>query len=202
MKQAVCYNVRIVELIYLEDNMVKDKKMVNKLCISAMFIAIGWLVPFLSGQNTALGNMLCFMHIPVIVAGFVLGPGYGAIIGAVTPITRFMIFGMPPIYPIGVCMAVELTGYGFLSGFLFRLLKKRSKFQEIVIIYISLIGAMLGGRLLWGAARVLCGVFSNTAFTWKLFMTGAFVTAWPGILIQIFLIPAIIIGLNRSKIMK
>lgn len=182
--------------------MMKDTKVINKLCIGAMFIAIGWLVPFLSGQNTTLGNMLCFMHIPVIVAGFILGPGYGALIGLITPITRFMIFGMPPIYPIGVCMAAELAGYGFLSGFLFRILKKKTGLQDIVIIYISLLSAMLGGRLIWGAARVLCGVFSNNAFTWKLFMTGAFVTAWPGILIQIFLIPAIIMGLNKSKVIK
>lgn len=171
---------------------------VTKLCISAMFIAIGWLLPLLSGQNTELGNMLCLMHIPVLLAGYALGPQYGLIVGVVTPLSRFLIFGRPPIYPTGICMAVELAGYGFISGCIYKLLKKSGKVNDLAAIYISLITAMIGGRVLWGASRAVCGLVSNSAFTWKMFLTAGFVTAIPGILIQLFLIPAIVMALGRS----
>ena len=171
---------------------------VTKMCLSAMFIAIGWILPLLSGQNQELGNMLCLMHIPVFVAGFILGPQYGIIVGAVTPLTRFLIFGRPPIYPTGLCMAFELAAYGFLSGFIFRLLVKKNV-NELLSIYVSLVGAMVVGRLVWGISRALCGIVSQSTFTWKMFITAGFVTAIPGILIQLFLIPALVMILNKVK---
>ncbi len=171
---------------------------ITKMCLAAMFIAIGWILPLLSGQNQELGNMLCLMHIPVLVAGFILGPEYGIMVGAVTPLTRFLIFGRPPIYPTGVCMAFELAAYGFLSGFIYKLLVKKGA-NDLLSIYIALVGAMLGGRLIWGVSRALCGVISQSTFTWKMFITAGFVTAVPGILIQLFLIPAIVMVLNKVK---
>ncbi len=171
---------------------------ITKMCLAAMFIAIGWILPLLSGQNQELGNMLCLMHIPVLVAGFILGPEYGIMVGAVTPLTRFLIFGRPPIYPTGVCMAFELAAYGFLSGFIYKLLVKKGA-NDLLSIYIALVGAMLGGRLIWGVSRALCGVISQSTFTWKMFITAGFVTAVPGILIQLFLIPAIVMILNKVK---
>ncbi|MBQ4284729.1 MAG: ECF transporter S component [Lachnospira sp.] len=170
---------------------------VTKLCLASMFIAIGWLLPFVSGQNTELGNMLCLMHIPVLVAGYALGAQYGLLVGVVTPLTRFLIFGRPAIYPTAVCMAVELAGYGFLSGLIYGMLKKSGKVNDIAAIYISLISAMIGGRLLWGVSRVVCGVFSQSAFTWSAFVTAGFVTAIPGMLIQLFLIPAIVMAVGK-----
>ncbi len=171
---------------------------VTKMCLAAMFIAIGWILPLLSGQNQELGNMLCLMHIPVLVAGFILGPEYGIMVGAVTPLTRFLIFGRPPIYPTGVCMAFELAAYGFLSGFIYKLLVKKGA-NDLLSIYVALVGAMLGGRLIWGVSRALCGVISQSTFTWKMFIAAGFVTAVPGILIQLFLIPAIVMVLNKVK---
>lgn len=171
---------------------------VTKMCLSAMFIAIGWILPLLSGQNQELGNMLCLMHIPVLVAGFILGPQYGLMVGAVTPITRFLIFGRPPIYPIGVCMAFELAAYGFFSGFIYKLLVKKN-INELFSIYAALISAMIGGRLIWGISRAICGIISQSSFTWKMFITMGFVTAIPGILIQILLIPALIMILNKVR---
>lgn len=175
-----------------------SKLKVTKLCVASMFVAIGWLLPFLSGQSTELGNMLCLMHIPVLIAGFVLGPQYGLVVGAITPLTRFLLFGRPAIYPTAVCMAAELAAYGFISGILYKILKRKN--GELAAIYISLISAMIGGRLLWGVSRAICGIVSQSAFTFKMFVTAGFVTAIPGILIQLFLIPALVLAVNRSGI--
>jgi len=54
-----------------------------------MFIALGWLLPFITGQIQQVGNMLCPMHLPVLIAGFVLGPWYGCVIGMVIPLKRY-----------------------------------------------------------------------------------------------------------------
>lgn len=181
--------------------MSKNSVQINKLCLGAMFVALGWLMPFITGQIPEIGNMLCPMHIPVMIAGFVLGPWYGAFIGFIVPITRSIIFGTPPLYPLAVGMMFELATYGLICGLSFRLLHKHTKIPDIANIYISLILAMIFGRVVWGVTRAICGLFPNNYFTWTMFLSGAFVLAWPGILIQIFLIPAIILTLYRAKLL-
>lgn len=164
----------------------------RKISISAMFLAIGWLLPFLSGQIPQVGNMLCLIHIPAILAGFLLGPWYGLFIGFLIPISRSVIFGMPPLYPKALCMAFEMAAYGCLAGGMYRVIKNGKRFSETGVIYISLLLSLLGGRLVWGIAMFLCGVISVSPITWKFFVTEAFVNAWPGILIQICLLPALV----------
>jgi len=69
--------------------------------------------------------MLCPMHIPVLLCGFLCGPAWAAIVGAVAPLLRFALFGMPPIFPTGTAMAFELAAYGAVSGLMYRLLPKK-----------------------------------------------------------------------------
>ncbi|MDE7161970.1 MAG: ECF transporter S component [Anaeroplasmataceae bacterium] len=182
--------------------MSKRRFQINKLCLSAMFMAIGWLMPFITGQIPEFGNMLCPMHIPVLIAGFVLGPWYGAMIGFLLPLTRFFIFGMPVLYPIGIGMMFELAVYGFISGLLYRILHSYTRIPDVANIYITLIAAMIFGRCIWGVSRAICGLFPNNSFTWMAFLSGAFLTAWPGILLQLFLIPAIIYCLSRANLLQ
>lgn len=181
--------------------MKKNRLQIKKICLTAMFIALGWLLPFITGQIQQVGNMLCPMHFPVLIAGFVLGPWYGCIIGMIIPLTRSFIFGMPPLYPIGFAMMFELAMYGLVSGFLFQLLKEKTKWSDLTIIYISLIAAMILGRGVWGVTRAICGLFPSSSFTWKAFISGAFLTAWPGIMIQIILIPILIFTLDKAKLL-
>lgn len=146
--------------------------------------------------------MLCPMHIPVLLAGFVLGPWYGSMIGFILPLTRFFIFGMPILYPIGIGMMFELAVYGLVSGLVYRILHQKTKLPDIANIYISLVFAMILGRAVWGVTRAICGLFPNNSFTWKLFLSGAFLTAWPGILFQLFFIPLVIFCLSRANLLK
>lgn len=91
-------------------------------------------------------------------------------------------------------MAVELAAYGLIAGFLYN----RSRWQCIISLYRSLIAAMIGGRLVWGIARVLMTGVSGEAFTWQMFLSGALLTAIPGIMIQLVFIPAIMVALDRT----
>ena len=166
--------------------------------LAAMFMALGLVLPFLTGQIQQIGNMLLPMHLPVLVCGLICGWQYGAVVGFVLPLLRFVLFGMPPIYPMGVSMAFELATYGFLVGWLF----SHSRWQCIISLYRCLIAAMVGGRLVWGAVRVLLSGVAGQAFTWEMFLSGALLTAIPGIVLQLTLIPALMLALDRTGLVK
>ena len=158
-----------------------------------MFLAAALVLPFLTGQIPQIGNALCPMHIPVLLCGFFCGPWYGLAVGFAAPLLRFAVFGMPPLIPIGIPMSLELAAYGLLSGLLYRLLPKKK-----LCVYVSLVTAMLAGRLVWGAARVVLYGLGKSEFGWAAFLSGAFLNAIPGILIQLLLIPALVIALEKN----
>ncbi len=169
---------------------------VKKLAVTAMLFAVGMVLPFFIGQIPAIGKMLLPMHIPVLLCGFIVGWQYGALIGFLLPIVRGLVFGMPPLYPNAIAMAFEMAAYGFVSGYLY----SHAKWQCTKMLYISLVTAMLAGRLVWAFAEViLLGIGGNT-FTWKMFAAGAFLNAIPGIIVQLVLIPLIMVALRRAKV--
>lgn len=167
----------------------------QKLTLGALFVALGIVLPFFTGQIPSIGSKLLPMHLPVILSGFVCGGPIGLIVGALTPILRSMLFGMPPMMPTAVCMAFELATYGFVSGYLFEKLPKKNS-----SIFASLVIAMLVGRVVWGIVSfVIYGAMGN-AFMMKMFIAGAFLNAIPGIILQLILIPIIVYSLQKAKL--
>lgn len=170
----------------------KQRKLLM-LASGAVCLALALVLPFLTGQIPEIGSMLCPMHIPVLLCGFVCGPWYGAMVGFIAPLLRFVLFGMPPIMPTGIAMSLELCAYGVISGLLYRYLPRK-----IGGIYAALVAAMLCGRAVWGAARVVLMGLGSSTFSWAAFMTGAFTNAVPGILVQLILIPALVLALQKA----
>jgi uncharacterized membrane protein len=84
--------------------------------MAGLFLALGLVMPFLTGQIPSLGNKLLPMHIPVLLCGFVCGGPTGLIVGFILPILRSVLFSMPPMYPMAMSMAFELAVYGFVQG--------------------------------------------------------------------------------------
>lgn len=166
---------------------------VQLLVTSAICLALCMVLPFLTGQIPEIGGALCPMHIPVLLCGFLCGPAYAAVVGAIAPLLRFALFGMPPIFPTGVAMCFELAVYGLVSGWLYRRLPKRTS-----SIYIALIAAMAAGRIVWGVVRVILSGVAGSSFTWAAFMSGAILNAIPGIVVHIVLIPVIVMALRRA----
>jgi len=164
-----------------------------KLVLSAICLTLCMVLPFLTGQIPEIGSMLSPMHIPVLLCGFIAGPFRASVVGLIAPVLRFALFGMPPIFPTGVAMSFELAVYGAVSGLLYAKLPKRTE-----NIYISLIAAMLLGRIAWGMASMLLSGVTGSAFTWAAFMAGAFTSAIPGIILHIVLIPVIVMALQRA----
>ena len=165
----------------------------KKMVLAAMFLALALTLPFVTGAIPELGNALCPMHIPVLLCGFFCGPWYGLAVGLTAPLLRSVLFGAPPLMPIGIAMSFELAAYGLLSGLLYRILPKRRPY-----LYVSLLSAMLGGRLVWGAVRVILYGLGKSPFGWAAFLSGAFTNAIPGIVVQIVLIPVLVMALEKK----
>jgi len=170
---------------------------VKKIVLAAVCLALCMVLPFLTGQIPEIGQALSPMHIPVLLCGFLCGWPLAAVVGFVAPILRFVLFGMPPIFPTGVAMAFELASYGLVSGLLYAMLPKKP-----VNIYVSLIAAMLAGRVVWGIVSwAILGV-TGSPFTFQAFIAGAFTGAVPGIICHIVLIPIIVFALEKAKVLK
>lgn len=175
-------------------NKTKNSKNLRNLIAAAICLALCMALPFLTGSIPQIGNALLPMHIPVLLCGFLYGPYYAAIVGLIAPALRFALFGMPPIFPTGAAMCFELATYGLVSGLLYKKLPKKVSFT-----YTSLVAAMLSGRVVWGFVRVLLSGVSGSAFTWELFISGAVLNAIPGIVVQIVLIPAVVVALEKTE---
>ena len=169
-------------------------KTTKKLTLSAMFLAIGMVLPFLTGQIPEVGNMMLPMHIPVLLCGLICGWQYGAVLGFVLPLIRYFVFGMPVLFPTGTAMAFELMTYGLVIGLVYSV----SRWKCIISLYRALIAAMIAGRIVWAAAQMILLGVSGGAFTMKIFLAGAFFNAVPGIIIQLVLIPTVMVALGRT----
>ena len=174
----------------------RSKKSVTKrLVMSAVFVALGLIMPFITMQIQSIGNMLLPMHIPVLLCGFLCGAPYGVLVGAIVPVFRSMLFGMPVMMPMAVGMSFELAAYGLISGLLYSVLADK-KFGT----YIALLGAMFTGRAVWGLVSCVLYRILGNVFTWELFMAGALFNAIPGIIIQLAVIPVLVNTLARARL--
>lgn len=186
-----------------EDDQIPMKENTNKrpardAAVAAMLLAVGLLLPFLTGQIQQIGNMLLPMHLPVLLCGLICGWKWGTAVGFILPLFRFVLFGMPPIYPQGIAMAFELATYGGVVGALYA----HSRWQCVRALYRCLVIAMLAGRVVWGVAEVFLLGLGPDGFTWQLFMAGAFLNCIPGIILQLIAVPAIMAALNRTGLVR
>ena len=164
----------------------------KRLVVSALMLALALVLPYFTGGIPAIGNLLLPMHLPVLLCGFVCGPVWGLAVGAVAPLLRFALFSMPALWT-AIPMAFELATYGAAAGLLYSRLPRRAG-----NIYVSLVGAMLAGRVVWGVVKFVLSGLQNTEFPFSAFVAGAFTTAIPGIIVQLVLIPLLVLGLDRA----
>ena len=163
---------------------------------SGMCLALCLILPFFTGQIPTIGSMLCPMHLPVLLAGFLCGPWWALLVGITAPLLRHVLFSMPPLLT-AIAMSFELAAYGAVSGLIYRKTKR-----DLPGIFLSLITAMICGRVLWGIVRVLMTGVSGEPFTWALFLAGAYTNAIPGILLQLILIPVLVTALKNANYME
>ena len=161
---------------------------INRLVYASLFLALALVLPFLTGQIPQIGAMLTPMHFPVLLCGFLCGWQWGIAVGFAAPLLRSVLFGMPVMYPMAVCMALELATYAAVAGMLYRVFPQKRRF-----LYVSLIISMILGRLVWGLARFLCAGLDISTFGLSAFWTGTVAMSVPGILLQLLIVPVLVI---------
>ena len=174
------------------------KRYIQTLVQAGLLLALCLLLPFLTGQIPQVGSMLLPMHLPVLLAGYLCGPLWAAGVGAVAPLLRNLLFGMPPLYPVGLSMTVELAVYGLVVG----LVWPRVREKGAAGVYMALVSAQLVGRLAWGAARFVMMGLGGSEFSLALFLSGAVTGAVPGIVLQLVLVPVLVRALQKAGVLR
>ena len=177
--------------------MAKKKKVTKTsyLIMALICLAISAVLPMLTDQVPRFGQRLRPMHIPVLIAGFACGPVIGFVVGLAAPMLSLLLHGVPALIPAGFAMSFELATYGLISGLLYSQLPRKTG-----SIYVSLITAMIVGRIVWGASMIALSSQAGLHFTYQMFMTYAFIDAMPGVLLHIVLIPAVVIALEKTNL--
>lgn len=167
----------------------------KKVTLSALFLALGIVLPFFTGQIKEIGSMLLPMHIPVFLCGLICGKRYGAAVGVMVPLLRSLMFSMPVFYPMALSMAAELATYGFVVGLLY----EKSPWKCVKSLYRAMIAAMVAGRVVWGIAMSCLMYVQSEPFGFGAFFASAVIRAIPGIILQFVFIPMVMVALKKAK---
>ena len=167
---------------------------IKKSIITAVCIALCYVIPLMFHGIQNAGSIFCPMHIPVFICGLICGWQYGLLCGIAGPALSSALSSMPPV-AILPSMMVELAAYGTAAGLMMKLVRTKSTYADL---YISLIAAIVCGRVLAGLAKAL--IFARGSYSMSAWIAGSVVTSWPGTVIQLVFIPTIVFALMKSHL--
>jgi uncharacterized membrane protein len=157
--------------------------------LTGLLLATGVIFPFIFHQFGIAGRIFLPMHIPVFLAGLILGPWAGLLVGALCPGLSAVMTGMPPAV-LAIPMTPELAAYGLISGLLFR--------GTRASLYVSLLGAMIIGRIVWCLMAVLIAPLLGFPGRTLAVVLAALAIGWPGIVLQLLFVPPIVLRIRRT----
>lgn len=166
---------------------------VKKSILTAVCIALCVVLPQAFHAIPNAGAVYLPMHIPVLLCGLICGAPYGLLCGLAGPALSHLFTGMPPIGMLP-SMLIECAVYGLAAGLMMNIRTKKL----YVDLYLSLVVAMVAGRIVSGIAKAL--IFSAGEYSMALWVTGSFVTSLPGIIIQLALIPTVVFALMKARL--
>lgn len=172
----------------------KKISVVKKSIITAVCIALCYVVPLLFHGVQNAGRVFLPMHLPVFLCGLICGWQYGLLCGLAGPALSSLLTTMPPVAMLP-SMMLELAVYGCVSGLMMRFIRTKNTYADL---YISLIAALLCGRVVAGLMQAL--IFSKGAYSMTAWVSGYVVTSWPGTLIQLVLLPSVVFALMKAHL--
>lgn len=170
----------------------KTKTSLYRLVTTAVCIALCVVLPFAFHAIPNGGTLFSPMHLPVLLCGIVCGPVYGLVCGLFGPLLSSLLTGMPGMAYLPTMM-LELALYGLISGLFMKFVHTGKQTADL---YISLLAAMLSGRILTGIARAL--IFARGTYSLKAWASGYFVSCLPAIILQLILIPILYVALQKA----
>ena len=163
---------------------------VRSYILTAAFVSLAVLVPWVFHQFHLAGPTFLPMHIFVLLAGLLFGWRAGLIVGLFTPLASYAVSGMP-VPAILPQILIELSAYGLIAGGL----RERYNLRPIW----SLLGAIIGGRLALLLALLVIYLVAGESYSPLGLETSPFAAfysvikqGWPGIALQLVSIPALI----------
>lgn len=142
------------------------------------------------------------MHFPVLLCGILCGQWLGLICGIVTPLVSLLATGRPPFPNPLVPMLLELAAYGFFTGLMRGIFLRNTRANRFSSV-LALVVAMVLGRAvnaISAAFFMATSVQSYFAALWTKF-GGNFVSTWAAIILQLVLIPALLLALQRGGVL-
>ncbi len=167
---------------------------IKKTAITAICTALAVVLPIALHSVANAGRVLLPMHLPVLLCGLVCGWPFGLLAGVLGPVLSSLITGMPGAAHLPG-MIIELAVYGLVAGLLMRWIRTG---KTVVDILLSLLGAMLAGRIAAGLAKAL--IFAAGEYSFAAWVTAHFVTGLPGILLQLVLLPLVFLALEKARL--
>lgn len=175
----------------------KQRDSILKIAFSGVCLALCLLLPFLTANSQSLGNILCLMHIPVLLCGFISGWQYGFVVGATAPILRNWLFGMPPFPTVAVPMMAELAVYGLLTGLLYKFFAKKMGY-----VYLNLTISLVAGRMVSVLVKYVLYALDQTQFSLTTVLKMNFITTLPGVALQLALVPTVLYALKKGGVLR
>mgnify|MGYP001084721693 CR=1 FL=1 len=167
---------------------------VKRSMLTAVCIGLCVVLPMAFHSIPNAGSIFLPMHIPVLLCGLICGWSFGLLCGLAGPLLSSLLTGMPPMAYLP-SMLVELAAYGLVCGLMINLVHTKKLYADL---YISLVVALIAGRIVAGVARAL--IFAAGRYSMAAWITSYFVTSWPGLVIQLIFIPAIVVALMKARL--
>ncbi|MBP1745325.1 MAG: transporter component [Firmicutes bacterium] len=165
------------------------KNTTQEIVLGGLLLASGVILPMVFHVFGMTGPIFLPMHIPVLIAGFLLSPQLALIVGILTPLLSSIFTGMPVMFPIAVIMAFELGVYALAASIAVRKLNLST--------VPSLLIAMLSGRFAAGISVALLVQLFGIKMNALIYLKGAVITGIPGILLQLVMVPILVIAIRK-----
>ena len=157
---------------------------------TGLYLALGVVLPLGFHAFGVGGRVFLPMHFPVLLAGFLVGPASGLMVGLLAPILSHLLTGMPPSYAV-LLMSLELSIYGLIAGLAFVRLRLN--------IYVALLSAMVIGRIMFGVGLLPLALFMELPYDMTYFLSSVIIAGLPGIVVQLAIIPILVAGIKRRR---
>ena len=167
---------------------------IKKLTLTAMFLSLGIVLPMLFGQVPQIGSMLLPMHIPVFLCAFICGWKYSVPMSFILPLLRSVLFSRPNMYPEAISIAFELAVYALVAGLIFEAFSKKN----LKAVYVSMISAMVLGRVVRILVQMALLGLKGTPFTFSAVFSSVVIVGLPGIILQLIAVPLILFTFKRN----
>lgn len=177
-----------------------SSSLLHTVLLTILFTALGVSLPVIFHRLGIAAIRFSPMHFPVLLSSLLLGPVSGLIVGIFSVLFSMMITGMPVLFPTGIAMLFELAAYGISASLLQKKLFPMKK--NYLSFLASLVIAMIAGRLVHGLVQYILTLFTSSEYSLLKFWNGCFTVSFPGIVLQIVLLPLLALAVSKSGLFE